>query len=399
MKKVLLRASAFSLSGYGTHARQIARWLIEKHDVDLSIQPLKWGDTSWVIDKNAFDGLVGKMMEKTRPFENNVVPDVTVSLQLPTEWAPIQGSFNVGVTAGVETTICNPKWVDACNKMQLVIVPSRHSKNCIESSGVVRTPIVIVPESFPDVMNNVMNDDVNNIVEPLDTDFDTKFNFLVFGQLTGNTPQTDRKNLFLTIKWLCETFNTDKDVGIIVKTNLGRYSKLDRKNTFTMFRQIVKDVKKNNVFPKVYLLHGDMSEKEVAGLYVHPKVKALVSLSKGEGFGLPLLEAAASGLPIVTIPWSGHVDFLSLGKYVNVAYKLVDVHESKIDNDIFVKGARWAEPNEEDFKKRIKKFVNSYAIPKQWAVELQQKINQKYNFESVRQCYDSIPQLSTIFSS
>ena len=133
-----------------------------------------------------------------------------------------------------------------------------------------------------------------------------------------------------------------------------------------------------------------MTDEEVSSLYRHPKIKALVSLTKGEGYGLPILEAAACGLPVIATGWSGHVDFLSHGRYIDIGYKLVDLHPSRLDGKIFVKGQKWAQVSEEDFKKKILKFKSNSTIPRQWASELQTKILGKYSIESIVENYNEV---------
>ena len=266
--------------------------------------------------------------------------------------------------------------------MQLVIVPSNHVQKCLLSNGQLTTPITIVPESFSDAI-------VEKTINPSQLfEFETSFNFLIFGQLTGNNPKNDRKNIFNTIRWLCETFKDDKDVGIVIKTNLGTNSKIDRNVVTNMLKPLLLEVRKGKG-PKVYLLHGNMNDHEVAALYRHPSIKALVSLTRGEGFGLPILEAAASGLPVVATNWSAHLDYLNLGKFVSIYYQLEEVHNSRIDNAIFIKGSRWANPSEEDFKKRILKFRASSEVPKEWATSLQTKLIESHNFKTICGLYES----------
>lgn len=383
MKTVLLRAPVLTLSGYGVHARQVARWLFEQEevlDLDIAVEPLNWGHTGWLTDVEAEDGLVGRVLQaanNTKPFY-----DVTIQLQLPNEWNPMLGAFNIGITAGVETDRCNPAWIDAVNQMNLVIVPSEFVKKTFLTSGNVTTDIVVVPESFID---EVGTQDSCSI----DLNLDTKFNFLVFGQITGNNPENDRKNLAYTIKWMAEVFANTPDVGVIIKSNLARNTKIDRAATTNMFTKLVEEVKVG-VGPRFYLLHGNMKNQEVVGLYKHPKVKALLTLTHGEGYGLPILEAAACGLPVIAPDWSGHMEFLKHGKFLKLEHKLAPIHESRVDNQIFVQEAQWAYVNELDAKKKVMKFYEAPLIPKQWAMELKEKILGLYSFESISNRYSEI---------
>lgn len=383
MKTVLLRAPVLTMSGYGVHARQVARWLFEQEealDLDITVEPLNWGHTGWLTDVDAEDGLVGRVLQaadNTKPFY-----DVTIQLQLPNEWNPMLGAFNVGITAGVETDRCNPGWIDAVNQMNLVIVPSEFTKSSFLASGNVSTDIVVVPESFVD---EVKNQDSCSI----DLNLETKFNFLVFGQVTGNNPENDRKNLAYTIKWMAEALADRPDVGVIVKSNLARNTKIDRLASTNMFAKLIHEVKVGPG-PRFYLLHGNMKNKEVVGLYKHPTVKALVSLTHGEGFGLPILEAAACGVPVIAPDWSGHMEFMKHGRFLKLEHKIAPIHESRVDNHIFVPGAQWAYPIEQDVKKRLVKFVDAPAVPKQWAMELKEKLLKSYDFEAISAQYSKI---------
>ena len=387
MKKVLLRAPVLTQSGYGVHARQVFSWLSHKQDVDLTVQLLPWGDTPWFLNKDSND-LIGKIMECSRPTTD---ADITFQLQLPHDWDPKLGKFNVGMTAAVETTICHPDWVSACNKMNLVIVPSKHTMKVLTSSGAVETPIVIVPEAYP-----ASFDDEN--VTPLDVKLDADFNFLIFGQITGNSFHSDRKGILTAIRWLCQEFKDDKRIGVVVKTNMGRNSLIDKRITTSIIKQVVNEAREKSEFPRIKVLHGDMSDSEVAGLYKHPNIKAAVALTRGEGYGLPILEAARAGVPIITTGWSGHMDFMQLGKFITVSHKLVDIHPSKVDGRLFIKGAQWAEPSEEDFKRRARKLFDSYEIPRQWAQDLSSVIREKFNAQEIFNTYDNIEIVRKLFS-
>ena len=380
MKKVLLRGPVLTQSGYGVHCRQIARWLLSKNNIDLKFQATPWGDTPWLVNPDYQGGLVGRIMDRTVD-PTGTKFDVSVQLQLPNEWDPNIASYNVGVSALVETDKCNPAWVSAANRMDRVIVPSKHAADCLTASGEVTKPLSVIPESFSDSVLVPQKTDI--------FDFSTSFNFLLFGQLTGNSPVNDRKNIYNTVKWFCETFANDPEVGLVIKTNSGRNTMIDQKVVTGILSSIIHQCRRG-AFPRIHLLHGELSDDEVAALYRHPKIKAYISLTRGEGYGLPTLEAAASGLPVIATGWSGHMDYLNVGKFINVGYRLVDVHPSRIDGSIFVKGSKWAEPSEDDFKKRISKFRTNSDVPKQWALDLESKLSKTHDFESIARQYDEL---------
>lgn len=380
MKKVLFRAPVLTQSGYGQHARQVMSWLLTKHDIELYVQPLPWGGTPWLLDTTDLDGFVGKIMEHAIPTQGPV--DVSIQLQLPNEWDPKLAKFNVGMTAAVESDRCHPDWITACNNMNTVIVPSNHARLNLTSTGDVKVPLLVIPEAYTESCG-CLDEELPSNVFPT---FSTPFNFLVFGQITGNNPESDRKNTFYTLKWLMETFSNDPDVGIVLKTNVGKNSLMDKRAVNVMIQGVINEVRKGP-FPRIHLIHGNLHDDEVASLYRHPQVKALVALTRGEGYGLPILESAVSGLPIIATNWSGHLDFLNHGKFISVYYKLGDVHPSRIDEKIFVKGSRWAQPSEQDFKSRVKKFRNNSDIPKQWALELKQKLHEMYSLKKIFEAY------------
>jgi glycosyltransferase involved in cell wall biosynthesis len=379
MKSIIFRGPFLTYSGYGTHSRQICRWLLDRQTENVFFQVLPWGITPWAINENHFDGLAGKIMSRTGLPSKPC--DVSIQVQLPNEWDTSLARFNVGVTALVETDICHPDWIKCINNMDLVIVPSYHTKETIENTGNVTTKLVVIPESYLPSMVNGHND--------FDLKLDTKFNFMMFGQLTGNNAFNDRKNTFFTIKWLCETFKKDPDVGIILKTNSGKNTHIDYGNTVNTVAQLIKEVRKSE-FPKIHLIHGNLSDSQICSLYKNKSVKALVALTRGEGFGLPILDAAVAGLPVIATDWSGHLDFMNRGRFIKVNYKLNKIHESRVDNKIFMENAKWADPNENDAKKKFKKFRQASAIPTQWANELSEELINEFSYERISLLYDDI---------
>lgn len=382
-KRVIIRGPSLTASGYGEHCRQVGRYLIQRDDVDLVVAPTPWGITPWYIDRDVKDGLIGELMQRSRDDKGPF--DLSVQVQLPNEWDPKLARANVGVTAGVETTTCNPSWVENVNAMHSVIVPSMFVKQMFQSSGTLRdggTHVHVVPEACTDAI-------VGKRLAPAAFNFSTPFNFLVVGQLTGSSSENDRKNIFNTVKWVCEVFKDDPDVGLIVKTNSGRETKIDRKITSELMMSLVKQVR-SGPYPRVYLVHGILSDEEMASLYAHDSVRAFVSLTRGEGFGLPILEAACSDVPVVVTNWSGHLDFMNKGRFVKLDFGLDEVPKSRIDSKIFIEGARWANVSEHDVKRKLRKLRDSPVIPGQWASALGATLREQHSFASVACLYDSV---------
>lgn len=384
VKRVKLAAEIFSQSGYGIHSRQLARWLMGKHtagQIELFLEPLNWGDTPWYIGADCLDGLVGRMQSLCVPCKD---PDVTVQLRLPNEWNVREGKVRIGLTAGVETDKCNPEWVSACNMMTEVVVPSNHTLQTLSNSGTLTSPISVIPESYEEDLLSADGDHsrMSRFIDNL-----PPFNFLVFGQITGDA-NTDRKNTFKTLKILSETFKGDKDVGIVLKTNMGRGTLIDRANTRAVLNQWLSTFRAPKM-PKIFLLHGDIPTSDLGYLYSHEKIKSLVTLTRGEGWGLPILEAAVCGLPVIATDWSGHLDFMNKGKFVKLQHTLREVHPSRVDGKLFVKGAKWAEVNDDDVKRKLSKFRDSSSMPRVWASELSTVLKCDYSRESVEKIYDS----------
>jgi glycosyltransferase involved in cell wall biosynthesis len=376
MKTVLLRAPLLTKSGYGVHSRQIARWLFsiaEEKDLDITCECLPWGITPWITDTDAEDGLIGQIIQST----TNVKPmyDVSLQLQLPNEWNPFIADTNIGITAGVETDVCNKEWINCINRMQKVIVPSEFTKKTFQTTGKVTADILVIPEAFPDIMLEQGT---------IDLQLKTKFNFLIVAQLTGNSPENDRKGTMYAMKWFMEAFEGNPNVGLVVKTSMFRQTHLDRTMTANVFnRLLINSGLLKPGGPKLYLLHGDMTDEEMNGLYSHPDIKALLALTHGEGFGLPILEAGVKGLPVIGTNWSAHTEFLKPKKWLPVNYKIDRIDPSRVDNQIFFQEAKWAYADEQDAKKRMLKFYDSPQIPQQWAKEMAVDLKRDYSFANI----------------
>ena len=372
MTHVHIKGPLLSISGYGVHARQICRWAFAQ-DFHVTTDVTPWGATPWYTDREECDGLVDKIMEASSPLKRK--PDVSFQIMLPNEWDHLLAHKNFGVSAVVETDICSSSWVTACRKMDHVIVPSEFSKRCLVNSGLKSKKVTVIPESYID----------SCVDEPIDLDleFQTTENYLIFGQMSGDY-ETDRKNTATTLALFCDMYKDRPDIGLVIKTNSGGNSSVDRYISRMKLKSILKQVRKG-AFPKVYFLHGYLNEKEVSSLYKHPKVKGLISLTHGEGFGLPLLEAAACGLPVCATNWSAHTEFLNLGNWTKIPCRVEPVPHAKIDGNIFVHGAKWANPDMQAARETISKFVDD---EKPSTEKLKNIVIKKYSQSKINEYYD-----------
>lgn len=396
MKKILFKAPILTQSGYGVHSRQVAKSLIDLYGDNVAFHPVNWGTTGWILKNNNDLNFIEHIIDNT-DLELKNKYDISLQLLLPDEFNTSHGKVNIGITAGVETDKCNPAWVEKINEMNELVVPSEFTKQTFINSGNVQKNIEVIPEETF-VTDKLLNSYEQNLKNKSNLSFEkkhnikTNFNFLLFGQITGNNPYNDRKNIFLTIKELCEIFSTDKEVGIIIKTNSARNTEIDKEHSLKIFKQIIGEVRKTE-FPKIYLLHGNLDNNDLMELYTARSVKAMINLSRGEGYGLPLIEMASCDKPVICTNWSGQLEYLKNGKFIGINYSLQDVHETRIDNRIFIKGTKWAEFDRLHLKRKLLDFrsrSNNMSLANKNAEELGKILRDNYNHRNITEKYKNL---------
>jgi glycosyltransferase involved in cell wall biosynthesis len=336
-------------SGYGARARDVIKAIIEADKYNVKLLSQRWGSTPWGFCKDNSEWSF--LMEHMLP--NNQLPkqpEVWMQITIPSEFQPV-GKYNIGVTAGIETTICAPDWIEGLNRMDLNLVSSNHSKKVFEESkferrnqqtnqveGIIQLqkPTEVLFEGanldIYKVINQVKNINLDSIKE--------NFAYLFVGHYINGDLGEDRKNVGLLIKAFYELFKNKKTKpALILKTSMVGSSYMDREEILKRIKMIKKTVNSKDL-PNVYLLHGEFTDSEMNELYNHPKVKAMVSLTKGEGFGRPLLEFSLTKKPIITTNWSGHTDFLKSEFTVMLPGQMANVHPSAA-NQWLLKESQW----------------------------------------------------------
>tara|TARA_B100000035_G_scaffold19969_1_gene15944 strand:- start:780 stop:2132 length:1353 start_codon:yes stop_codon:yes gene_type:complete len=334
-------------SGYGARSRDIVKAIIELEKYDVKILPQRWGNTPFGFIK---DNLEWKFLEQfilTSP-QLPAQPEIWMQITVPNEFQPV-GKYNIGCTAGIETTAAPSGWIEGCNRMNLVLGSSKHTIDVLKNSKFEkRNKQTNHPEG-----HIIWEGDSEVIFEGADTEtykpitstFDLSnikesFAYLFVGHWMQGDLGEDRKNVGLLIKAFFETFkNKTKKPALILKTSQVGSSYMDRNHIITKIKMIKDSCKAKNL-PNVYLLHGEFTNVEMNEIYNHSKIKAMVNLTKGEGFGRPLLEFSLTNKPILTTNWSGHIDYLNPEFATLLPGTLKEVHPSAA-NDMLLKEAQW----------------------------------------------------------
>lgn len=354
-KKILLKAPLLTRSGYGEQSRFALRALQSRSDLfDIYIQPLQWGKTSWMAMMDSDRVWIDRTIEKTIAYaQQGGTFDISLQVTIPNEWEPL-APINVGYTAGIETSKVAHQWIQKANEMDRIIVVSNHSKKTFEDS-VYSARRDDLPDQVFELRTTTPIDSVNYPTKQFDNlpdlgiELDYDINFLAVAQFGP------RKNLPNTIKWFVEEFRNE-EVGLVLKSSLAKNCVMDREKMEHDLTNFLRSLGERTC--KVYLLHGDMEDDEMHSLYTHPRIKALISLAHGEGFGLPIFEAAYSGLPVICTGWSGQLDFLvdeeKKEHFYNVAFDINPVQDAVVWEGVLIKESMWAYPRETSAKEQMR---------------------------------------------
>lgn len=353
-----------TFSGYGARSRDFVKSLIQLKDKewDIKIMPQRWGDTPWNFlsqDDPLRQRFIGGLEQQ---------PDVWIQITVPNEFQRV-GKFNIGVSAGIETTIYPGEFIEGSNRMDLNLVSSEHSKqvalstqfdkvdkNTNQKIGVIKIekPIEVLFEGL-DLDIYYKKSSKSTILDSIKEEFC----FLHTGHWLPGAFGESRKNTANLIKTFLETFNTPSKnkPALILKTNNVNYSLLDREQILKHINRI-KDMVSGNL-PNIYLIHGELTDEEMNQLNNDPKVKAFVSFTKGEGYGRPLAEAAITGKPVIAPNWSGHKDFLHPDYNILVGGELKNVHKSAA-NQFLIEQSQWFNINTDIAGRAMKDVFKHY---------------------------------------
>jgi hypothetical protein len=390
-------------SGYSARSRDFIKSLIKVRgdEWDIRLLSQRWGSTPF--------GFLDENIEDEADLKSRIIPQITqqpdvwFQITVPNEFQPVGKYLNIGVTAGIETTICDVTWIEGCNRMDLILTSSKHSKDVFESSKFeqhdqqtnqilsqieLKTPIEILFEGV----------DLNKYFKknPLQTDLvqqiskiKESFCFLFVGHWLQGEFGEDRKNVGYMIKAFLEVFkNKINAPALIMKTNSSNTSIMDRNQILEKIEAIRKSVKGR--IPNIYLLHGDLEDEDINDLYNHSKVKSMISFTKGEGFGRPLLEFTLSEKPVIASGWSGHIDFLDKEASVLIGGKLKPIHESAQVPNMLIADSQWFAPDDTQTGHALKEVFDNYKsfIP---GAKKQANISKnKFSFEKMTELLGSI---------
>lgn len=349
---LLLLAPVATQSGYGHRSRDIAYSLIKSDKYDVKIWSTRWGNTPM----NALDAtnpkhklIIDRLLENPQLPQQ---PDINVQITVPNEFQRF-GKFNIGITAGIETTIAAAPWIEGCNRMDLVLVSSEHAKKVLVESKWYKqdertgqpagelsltTPIEVLFEGV-DLETYFKTNDIHKTVNDQLKQIPEQFCYLFVGHWLNGEIGQDRKDVGMLIRTFLEAFkNKQNKPALILKTSQADFSPVDRNILMDKIRRIYEATPGTNL-PNVYVLHGDLSDAEMNSLYNHPKVKAHITFTKGEGYGRPLAEASTSQKIVIAPNYSGHLDFLKHA--IMLPGELRQIHQSAVWKDVLIPESMW----------------------------------------------------------
>ena len=362
-----------TFSGYGARSRDFIKSLIKAKgdEWDIKLLSQRWGSTPF--------GFLNEEIENEKDLLDRIIPQMTAQpdawfqITVPNEFQKVGKHLNIGVTAGIETTICDPSWIEGCNRMTLNLVSSQHAKTVFENSQFEQkdtttnktTAIIKLTAPVEVLFEGV---DLNKYFKtsPSQTDLvqqiskiKENFAFLFVGHWLQGDFGEDRKNVGYMIKAFLEVFKGKTNApALIMKTNSATTSIMDRNSMLEKIEAVRKTVKGR--IPNIYLLHGDLEDEDINDLYNHSKVKAMVSFTKGEGFGRPLLEFTITEKPVIASGWSGHIDFLDKDAAILVGGELKQIHASAVVPNMLIADSQWFAPNDGQAGYALKEVFENY---------------------------------------
>jgi glycosyltransferase involved in cell wall biosynthesis len=294
-------------NGYAITSEELALSLIER-GVSLAHRPTPWHLPGTLRDARLVEAA-------SRPLPAGAVQ---VSYDQADLFYTAHGGYKIGYTM-LEVDGLPAEWVAACNRMDEVWTPSHWGRNVFAASGVTR-PIRVMPLGIDPARFNA---------QVPARRLPKRYVFLsVFEWGERKAPET-------LLRAYTRAFSRRDDVLLLLRIN-------NFDGHVSVPGQIAALGLKRDAAPIAILHNRQIARDQLASLY--RSADCFVLPTRGEGWGMPILEAMACGLPVIATDWSGQTEFFHGGVgYPLPSRKLIPA-EARCP---YYEGFRWADPDED----------------------------------------------------
>jgi len=357
MNGLTLRAPVRGFAGYTVVARNLLREIYTLFPETVSLDELNWFDSSSTnYFPEEFKMIIAAKSKQFKKSESSIL-NLNISCQFYPDY---HYAKNFGFSM-FETDSLMPDWVDGCNRMDQIFVPSQFNRLSFTKSGVT-VPVNVVPLGVDTAFFSPNNHAFSS--------FPQTFNFLSVAQFIP------RKGNDLIISAFLEVFGNNPDVSLLLRWPYDPESSFGPVN-------FIKNIRNNlGIFGGNIYLIPDIEEKQLNRLYNSAHV--LLAPFRGEGWGMPITEALACERPVIATNWGGLTEYLSSDESLLLDYQLRPIDLTH--NDFWLKKAAednhlWAEPNYEQLKQSLREIYDYYPMYKLKAKKVRKKLVESFQWK------------------
>lgn len=374
---LLFRGAVYGSSGYATASRYFLAHLMLTKKYNIMLDALKWNSGFSVSEERELFLLL-KALEKNKSVD--LKKAFLLHWSIGSEFLGRLGCHRaIGHTIFETNSLIN-SFVLGCNNMDAIMVPTSFNQKTFQEAG-VKVPVFVVPEGV-DTNRFTPQGPLLKVVP------ENKFTFLSIAQFSY------RKGLDLLLRAFLELFGNRKDAQLILRWYIRDGSPAETQRLSAYIKQFREKVMGGNQSGNIYLM-SNVEDVYLPALY--RSAQAVVSPFRGEGWGLTLVEALASEVPVIATNWGGPSTYLNQELALLLDYEMRTIPEF-VDKEHLgnhLSEARkekhmMAEPDFEQLKWAMWEMYQNYFLYKAQAIQAREYLVQNYSWMAAANKFEDV---------